>query len=57
MENKVQELEKTIELLKKEIIRLRTEMDSLLNDRERAKVLYHKVQKNPLFSRLYNWVI
>ena len=52
MENKVQELEKTIELLKKEIIRLRTEMDSLLNDRERAKVLYHEVQKNPLFSRL-----
>ena len=52
MENKVQELEKTVELLKEEIIRLREEMDGLLNDRERAKALYHKIQKNPLFSRL-----
>ena len=52
MKDKVQELEKTIEFLKEEIVRLRKEMDNLLNDRERAKILYHKVQKNPLFSRL-----
>jgi uncharacterized small protein (DUF1192 family) len=53
MENKVQELEKTVELLKKEIARLREEMNGLLNDRERAKVFYHKVRKNPFFSRLF----